>query len=80
MAGGFTADINKGHYQSPSEHTQLIDKLTLDSANQIADGVISAIKKNGFAHVTVYVVNEHGHTLVMKMMDECSTAGIPEIA
>lgn len=57
-----------------------LPQLSLDHADAIANNVITCCKRNGFAPVTIYVLDAWGSTLVSKRMDGCSPVGIPDFA
>ena len=55
-------------------------KLSLEMADQIASGAIQVCKRNGFAPITVNVMNSSGNIIVRKSMDGCPAIGIPEFS
>ena len=57
-----------------------MESLTLEHADKIASGVVNCIKRNGFAPITVNVVDPAGDILVRKSMDGCARRAIPEFA
>ena len=57
-----------------------MDKLSLEQADKIAEGVVNCIKRNSFAPITVNVVDSAGDRLVVKRMDGCSSKGIPDFS
>lgn len=65
--------------QTPSSF-DYIPILRLDQANLLADKVIECCQRNAFNPITVYVLDNAGHTLVSKRMDGCSPVGLPDFA
>jgi uncharacterized protein GlcG (DUF336 family) len=57
-----------------------MNKLTLEAADSIANGIIACIKRNKFNPIAVSVVDEGGHVIVQKRMNGCSSIGVPEFA
>mmetsp|Transcript_11301 Transcript_11301/g.19023 ORF Transcript_11301/g.19023 Transcript_11301/m.19023 type:complete len:82 (-) Transcript_11301:263-508(-) len=57
-----------------------MEKLTMEQADSIASGVVRCINRNGFAPITVNVVDVHGNVIVQKRMDGCSSMAIPEFS
>jgi uncharacterized protein GlcG (DUF336 family) len=55
------------------------DRLTLDLADRIADGVLAAGREKGLKPLTVAVLDAGGHLVVLKRQDGSSTLR-PEIA
>ncbi|HYC04958.1 MAG TPA: heme-binding protein [Azospirillaceae bacterium] len=55
------------------------DRLTLDLADRIADGVLAAGREKGLKPLTVAVLDPGGHLVVLKRQDGSSTLR-PEIA
>ena len=52
----------------------------MEQADKIASGVVTCIKRNSFAPITVNVIDQSGDVLVTKRMDGCSSKAIPEFS
>jgi uncharacterized protein GlcG (DUF336 family) len=57
-----------------------MNKLTLDAADKIANGVIACIKRNNFNPIAVSVVDEGAHVIVQKRMNGCPSVGYAQFA
>jgi len=54
--------------------------LNLAVANKICDGVVKACQANGFAPMTVVVLDAEGHQIASQRMDGCCPVGFPDFA
>mmetsp|Transcript_198 Transcript_198/g.410 ORF Transcript_198/g.410 Transcript_198/m.410 type:complete len:240 (+) Transcript_198:135-854(+) len=63
---------------SPSSRS--IDKLSLNEADELANGVIKTIKRNDFPPIVVTVVDRQANILVQKRMDDVCHAAFPEFS
>ena len=55
-------------------------RLNLEMADKIASGVVATCKRNGFAPITVSVLNPSGNVIVQKAMDDCPEVAFREFA
>ena len=54
--------------------------LNCETADKIASSVIGCCQRNGFAPITVNVIDQSGIVVVSKRMDGCAPIGIPEFS
>ena len=55
-------------------------KLSFEMADTIASGVVNVCKRNGFAPITVNIMNPSGNIMVRKTMDGCPPIAMPEFS